>query len=112
MGHREVREPLREDLATTVAGSAVEATRPQFNAAANALPGKIAEGSAILAVDMTRADTAKWTRGGISRCAGDHDNRTVGVAQTLHVKVCVFRKQYRQRAGGGSHLPMSLEDLT
>jgi hypothetical protein len=24
MGHREVREPLREDLTTTVAGSAVE----------------------------------------------------------------------------------------
>src|SRR5436189_82034 len=60
MGHREVREPLREDLTTTVAGAAVAATRSQCNAAANALPGKIAEGSAILTVDMTRADAAKW----------------------------------------------------
>jgi hypothetical protein len=58
---------------------------------ATALAGKIAEGSAILAVDMPRADAAEWARRGVSRCASDHDDRIVGAVQTLHIKVGVIR---------------------
>jgi hypothetical protein len=111
IGHGKVGEALRGNLSSTVPRPAIEATRSQRNAAANTQPGKIAEGSAILAVDMTRADTAKWARSANPRRAGDHDHRVFGVVQTLHVQVRIIRKQYRQRAGEGSHLPLSLEHL-
>jgi hypothetical protein len=55
IGCSEFREPLGEDLATTIGPSAIDAPREQINANAGALARRIAKGSIIATVDVTGA---------------------------------------------------------
>jgi hypothetical protein len=62
----EIWEPLSEYLATAIRRSAIEAPCAQLDPNASTLPRKIAEGPAILTVNMTGTKTTSWAVCGFS----------------------------------------------
>jgi hypothetical protein len=64
--HGEIWEPFREYLAMAIPRSAIEAPSAQLDPNASTLPRKIAEGPAILTVNITGTNTTSWAGCGFS----------------------------------------------